>query len=72
MYIMYFSDIFTDQQLFIVFEFADGGKDVESAKVNYLHMYSFKNRRTTVNMYMNTICLTSSNNTQKHDKTFMW
>jgi hypothetical protein len=25
-----------------------------------------------VNMYMNTICLTSSNNTQKHDKTFMW
>jgi hypothetical protein len=35
---MYFSDIFTDQQLFIVFEFADGGKDVESAKVNYLHM----------------------------------
>ncbi|XP_052101865.1 serine/threonine-protein kinase haspin-like [Mytilus californianus] len=25
-------DVFTDQQLFIVFEFADGGKDVESAK----------------------------------------
>lgn len=25
--------MFTDQQLFIVFEFADGGKDVESATV---------------------------------------
>ena len=30
----FFTEMFADDQLFIMFEFADGGKDLESAQVS--------------------------------------
>ena len=69
---LYISDIFTDQQLFIVFEFADGGKDVESAKVNDIHMYTaLKIEDLQCIWVLTTIYFTSLNNTQKHNTTFI-
>ena len=38
-----FSDMFTDSQLFIMFEFADCGRDLESYEVSTLNGLKFRN-----------------------------